>query len=206
MPNSPESPDPLAAEIAARLAQGEHVVTRLVTMRWFTYAVDGEEVLVTDQMRATIEGMAGAPLVEYTPPQYQGMRALGFEPAVQPAVRERLFPNQGASTAAQRPVLEMKLHGERLLVVGNEAGMSLLGDMLAGRKAGTAYAERAIGSDGQPRAICVVCCELTAEVASVGPEDPQVRAALAELFTFYTVDAPLAESERFGLAWKGMTI
>jgi len=80
----------LEAEIVGRLARGEHVVKRIVTMRWFTYEIDGEDVVVTDQKRAVIEQMAGAPLIEYTPAQYPLERGLGFDGRLLPEIQQRL--------------------------------------------------------------------------------------------------------------------
>src|SRR5205814_5721893 len=67
----------LEREIAERLANGEDVVTRIVTMRWFTFELEGEDLVVGDEMQRAIEQLAGAPLIEYTPPRYPMDRALG---------------------------------------------------------------------------------------------------------------------------------
>jgi len=80
----------LEREIAKRLAAGEHAVTRLVTMQWFTFYLEGDELVVSDEMRRAIEEVAGAPLVEYTPAPYHTMVGLRFAPKSRPAVRERL--------------------------------------------------------------------------------------------------------------------
>lgn len=80
----------LEREIADRLAVGEDVVTRLITMQWFTFYLEGEELVVGEEMQRSIEQMSGAPLIEYTPAKYPMMAALGFDPKVRPSVRERL--------------------------------------------------------------------------------------------------------------------
>ena len=80
----------LEREIADRLATGEDVVTRLITMRWFTFYLEGEDIVVGDEMQRSIEQMAGAQLIEYTPVEYPMTVALGFDPKVRSAVRERL--------------------------------------------------------------------------------------------------------------------
>ena len=80
----------LERELADRLAAGEDVVARLITMRWFTFDLEGEDLVVGDEMQRAIEQTAGATLIEYTPAQYPMMVALGFDPKVRSAVRERL--------------------------------------------------------------------------------------------------------------------
>ena len=80
----------LEREIADRLAAGEDVVTRLITMQWFTFYLEGEELVVGEEMQRSIEQMSGAPLIEYTPVKYPMMAALGFDPKVRASVRERL--------------------------------------------------------------------------------------------------------------------
>jgi hypothetical protein len=40
----------------------------------------------------------------------------------------------------------------------------------------------------------------------VSPTHAQVQAALDDLFTYYTVEDPIPEPERFGLSHAGMTI
>jgi len=80
----------LEREIADRLAAGEDVVTRLITMRWFTFELEGEDLVVGDEMQRAIEQMAGAALIEYAPAEYPMMIALGFDPSVRSAVCERL--------------------------------------------------------------------------------------------------------------------
>lgn len=80
----------LEREIADRLAAGEHAVTRLVTMQWFTFCLEGDELVVGDEMRRAIEELAGAPLVEYTPAPYPMMVGLRFAPKLRSRVRERL--------------------------------------------------------------------------------------------------------------------
>jgi hypothetical protein len=80
----------LEREIADRLAAGEDAVTRLITMQWFTFDLEGEDLVVGEDMQRAIEEMAGAPLIEYTPCQYPMMVGLGFDPKVRSVVRERL--------------------------------------------------------------------------------------------------------------------
>lgn len=80
----------LQREVADRLAAGEDAVTRLITMRWFTFELEGEDLVLGDEMQRAIEQMAGAPLIEYTPARYPMMVALGFDPKVRSAVCERL--------------------------------------------------------------------------------------------------------------------
>ena len=80
----------LEREIADRLVTGEDVVTRLITMQWFTFYLEGEELIVGDEMQRAIEQMSGARLIEYTPAMYPMMVGLGFDPKVRSAVRERL--------------------------------------------------------------------------------------------------------------------
>ena len=88
--NQPAFDRALEREIADRLAAGEDVVTRLITMRWFTFYLEGEDLVVGDEMQRFIEQVAGAPLIEYTPAEYPMMVALGFDPKVRSSVRERL--------------------------------------------------------------------------------------------------------------------
>ena len=107
--------------------------------------------------------------------------------------------------ARERPIVELKMSGQQLLIVANETGVTLLGDMLSGRSTGTAYAERALTSAGEPQTVCVVCCR-PEEVALMGPTHAQVQEALDDLFTYYTVEDPIPEHERFGLSHAGMTI
>jgi hypothetical protein len=97
--NSPV--DRLEAEILSHLAAGEVVVSRIVTMRWFTYEVDGESYVVGDEMRQRLEHIAGADLVEFTPADYPAERALGFRTADLPLVREAIAA-RGIPAAASR--------------------------------------------------------------------------------------------------------
>jgi hypothetical protein len=82
--------DDLEQEILLRLAAGETVVSRLVTMRWFTYEADGESFVVGPEMQRRFEAVAGAHLVEFTPADYPADRALGFRAADLPQVRQAL--------------------------------------------------------------------------------------------------------------------
>lgn len=89
-PSEPSGLDDLELEILSRLAAGEEPVTRLCTMRWFTYEVDGEPVVVGPEMQRRLEEAAGTQLVEYTREQYPGELALGFRPSDLGAVQRRL--------------------------------------------------------------------------------------------------------------------
>jgi hypothetical protein len=93
-------PDALEREIAERLADGEDAVTRIVTMQWFTYEKDGEDLVVGHEMQLAIEQLAGAVLIEYTPSKYPLMVGLGFPRAARAGVRERLalLPSLRASS------------------------------------------------------------------------------------------------------------
>jgi len=62
-----------------------------------------------------------------------------------------------------------------------------------------------VTSAGEPQTVCVVCCRAE-EVSLVSPTHVQVQAALDDLFTYYTVEDPIPEHERFGLPHAGMTI
>jgi hypothetical protein len=70
--------DELEQEILSRLAAGEAVVSRLVTMKWFTYEAGGESYVVGPEMQQRLEYVAQAQLVEFTPDGYPADRALGF--------------------------------------------------------------------------------------------------------------------------------
>ena len=105
----------------------------------------------------------------------------------------------------ERPIVELKVCGQHLLIVGNEAGLTLLGDMLSGRRVGTAYAERSVNGAGDPQMVCVVCCR-PEDVALMQPGHAEVQAALDDLFSYYTIEDPIPEHERFGLSHAGMTI
>lgn len=78
------------ADITARLAGGEDVVSRIVTMKYFTYKIEGEEVIFMDEMRAEVETLAGAPLVEATSEAYPMERVLRFAPEDRAGVLARL--------------------------------------------------------------------------------------------------------------------
>ena len=82
--------DDLEQEILLRLAAGEAVVSRLVTMRWFTYEADGESIVVGPEMQKRFEAVAGAKLIEFTPADYPADRARGFRAADLPQVRQAL--------------------------------------------------------------------------------------------------------------------
>ena len=73
--------DDFALEVFTRLAHGVEVVTRLRTSQWFTYGVDGEDILVGPEVQAAIEQAAGARLVEFKRRKYPGEFALGFRKA-----------------------------------------------------------------------------------------------------------------------------
>jgi hypothetical protein len=83
--------DDLEQEILLRLAAGEAVVSRLVTMRWFTYEADGKSFVVGPEMQQRFESVAGAHLVEFTPADHPADRALGFRAADLPHVRQALL-------------------------------------------------------------------------------------------------------------------
>lgn len=80
-----------AKDIAQRIAGGEDVVSRIVTMKYFQYLIEGEEVIFMEDMRAEVERLAGAQLEEVTPSQYPGDRVLRFRPDEQAAVVKRLL-------------------------------------------------------------------------------------------------------------------
>lgn len=82
--------DELEQEILSRLATGEAVVSRLVTMRWFTYEADGDSYVVGPEMQRRFEDIAGAQLVEFTPVDYPADRTLGFRAGDLPLVREAI--------------------------------------------------------------------------------------------------------------------
>lgn len=82
--------DELEQEILSRLAAGEAVVSRLVTMKWFTYEADGESYVVGPEMQQRLEAAAKAQLVEFTPDGYPADRALGFRTTDLPRVRQVL--------------------------------------------------------------------------------------------------------------------
>lgn len=91
--------DALEWEILSRLAAGGHVVSRLNTMRWFTYEHDGESFVVGPEMQLRLEQLAGAKLVEYTPAEFPMERALGFPPADMAQVRKALAAAAGMREA-----------------------------------------------------------------------------------------------------------
>ena len=70
--------DELEQEILSRLAAGEAVVSRLVTMKWFTYEADGESYVVGQEMHQRLDAAAKAQLVEFTPDRYPAERATRF--------------------------------------------------------------------------------------------------------------------------------
>lgn len=78
-----------ALDLARAIARGEDPVRRIVTMRWFTYEVEGEGVVVMDELKAKIEELGGSKLVEVTPEAYPGDRVLRFENVE--AAQNRLF-------------------------------------------------------------------------------------------------------------------
>jgi hypothetical protein len=82
--------DELEREILLHLAAGEDVVSRILTMRWFTYESDGESFVVGPEMQQRFEQLTGAKLIEYTPAAYPLERALGFHKANLARVREML--------------------------------------------------------------------------------------------------------------------
>jgi hypothetical protein len=73
--------DDEALDLARAIARGEDPVRRIITMRWFTYDVEGEDVVVTDELKAN--------LVEVKPEGYAGERVLRFENVE--AAKQRLF-------------------------------------------------------------------------------------------------------------------
>lgn len=78
-----------ALDLAMAIARGEDPIRRIVTMRWFTYAIEGEDVVLGDELKAQIEALGGSSLVEVTPQAYPGDRVLRFENME--AAQERLF-------------------------------------------------------------------------------------------------------------------
>ncbi|MBI5792673.1 MAG: hypothetical protein HZA63_14485 [Rhodocyclales bacterium] len=91
--------DELEQEILSRLAAGEAVVSRLETMKWFTYEAGGESYLVGPEMQQRLEYVAQAQLVEFTPDGYPADRALGFRPTDLARVRQALAALGLPSTA-----------------------------------------------------------------------------------------------------------
>ena len=79
-----------AKDIAARIAGGEDVVSRIVTMDYFGYNIEGEEVIFTDELRAEVERVAGAKLVESAPVEFPMDRVLQFAESERAGVQERL--------------------------------------------------------------------------------------------------------------------
>ena len=65
--------------LAVRIARGEDPVRRIVTMRHFTYEVDGEEVLFTEELQDEVQRLGGGELVEQTPKEYPGDRVLRYK-------------------------------------------------------------------------------------------------------------------------------
>jgi hypothetical protein len=80
-----------AKQIAQRIAAGEDVVSRLVTMQWFTYWLDGEEVLFTDELRTEVERVAGARLEEVRPERFPNDRVLRFHAGGLEGIQARLL-------------------------------------------------------------------------------------------------------------------
>lgn len=85
-----QNTDPLIVEIVTRLALGEYVVTRIVTSKYFTYEIDGHEVVVTNEMKVAMQELAGAELSEFKPERFPGDRALRFPPDSLPVIRSAL--------------------------------------------------------------------------------------------------------------------
>jgi hypothetical protein len=79
-------------EIATRLATGDEIaVTRLRMSHFFLYFFeDGDDAVVSDEMRREIEIMAGEPLQEFIPDDYPGETALRFRADSLPSVRAAL--------------------------------------------------------------------------------------------------------------------
>lgn len=74
------TPDPaMVAEIAQRLATGEHFISRIRTSKHFLI-VDGayEDVLVGEEVRAAVKTLSGVELEEFVPPRYPGEHGLRF--------------------------------------------------------------------------------------------------------------------------------
>lgn len=75
-----------AAELAMCLAERQvsgsnSIFTRLKTYNsgWFTYEIEGDEVILTDALRAGIEAFAEGPLIEGVDPLWPGEECLKFE-------------------------------------------------------------------------------------------------------------------------------
>lgn len=78
-----------AMNLAMAIARGEDPVRRIVTMRWFSYEVEGEDIVVMPELQALIEKIGGSKLIEVTPEAYPGDRVLRFENVE--AAQQRLF-------------------------------------------------------------------------------------------------------------------
>ena len=79
-------------EIATKLATGDEIaVTRMRMSRFFLYFFeDGDDAVVSNEMRREIEIMAGEPLQEFIPDDYPGETALRFAPDSLQTVRATL--------------------------------------------------------------------------------------------------------------------
>lgn len=76
-------------DLAWSIVNGEDPVRRLVTMKYFTYAIDGEDVIFDDKMRARIELACGSALHEVVPEGFEADRVLRFD-GDEEAIRSRL--------------------------------------------------------------------------------------------------------------------
>lgn len=134
-------------------------------------------------------------------PQDQAVRAGEAAKAGPPS------PADGPASACRggKPIIELKVCGPQLLIVGNVPGLRLLSDILSNRQAGTAYAERVMAGEGSPGIVIALCCD-DDEVEGIGADHPLVQAALDDLFSYYAVEVPDAEEERFGLFRGGLVI
>ena len=68
-----------ATSLALAIARGEDPIRRIVTMRWFSYDIEGDDVVLDEGLKAKIEEIGGSRLVEVTPEEYPGDRVLRFE-------------------------------------------------------------------------------------------------------------------------------
>lgn len=89
---SPPVDSAFILEIATKLATGdETAVTRMRMSRFFLFVFeDGDDAVVSDEMRREIEIMAGEPLHKFVPDEYPGETALRFAPDSLPTVRTTL--------------------------------------------------------------------------------------------------------------------
>lgn len=92
--------DEIVVEITQRLAAGEEVATRIVTMQWFTYDLDGHRIVITPELQRQIESAAGVALVETRRKDYPGEMNLGFPPKELQNVRARLEQAERRGTLA----------------------------------------------------------------------------------------------------------